>query len=152
MTRECVAKRRARRERLAARVDHARADRRILCEARHEPPADLHELAPAVRVVAFCPGGVLTNLHRSERLRPPEHSLDGLRAPRPTGADVPRITADAAAALLLDAIDLGIDHVLTDGGAHAVRARLGPDLGSDHLPLVTTIRLPEAGRGAVARP
>lgn len=45
-----------------------------------------------------------------------------------------------------------IDHVLTDGGAHAVRARLGPDLGSDHLPLVATIRLPEAGRGAVARP
>ncbi len=35
-----------------------------------------------------------------------------------------------------------IDHVLTGGGASARRARLGPDLGSDHLPLVTTIRLP----------
>ena len=35
-----------------------------------------------------------------------------------------------------------IDHVLTAGGARAVRARLGPDLGSDHVPLVAVIRLP----------
>ncbi|HSE28914.1 MAG TPA: endonuclease/exonuclease/phosphatase family protein [Gemmatimonadales bacterium] len=35
-----------------------------------------------------------------------------------------------------------IDHVLTGGGARARRARLGPDLGSDHLPMVTVIRLP----------
>lgn len=35
-----------------------------------------------------------------------------------------------------------IDHVLTGGGARARRARLGPDLGSDHLPLVTVLRLP----------
>jgi endonuclease/exonuclease/phosphatase (EEP) superfamily protein YafD len=36
-----------------------------------------------------------------------------------------------------------IDHVLTGQGARAVRARLGPDLGSDHLPMVATIRLPD---------
>src|SRR5512134_2795242 len=35
-----------------------------------------------------------------------------------------------------------IDHVLTGGGASARRARIGPDLGSDHLPMVTVIRLP----------
>ena len=35
-----------------------------------------------------------------------------------------------------------IDHVLVTGGAHAVRAGLGPDLGSDHLPVVTAIRMP----------
>jgi endonuclease/exonuclease/phosphatase (EEP) superfamily protein YafD len=35
-----------------------------------------------------------------------------------------------------------IDHVLVAGGVHAVRAGLGPDLGSDHLPVVAAIRLP----------
>ncbi len=35
-----------------------------------------------------------------------------------------------------------IDHVLTGGGASVRRARIGPDLGSDHLPMVTVIRLP----------
>lgn len=35
-----------------------------------------------------------------------------------------------------------IDHVLVAGGAHAVRAGLGPDLGSDHLPVVAAIRMP----------
>jgi endonuclease/exonuclease/phosphatase (EEP) superfamily protein YafD len=35
-----------------------------------------------------------------------------------------------------------IDHVLTGGGASARRARLGPDLGSDHLPMATVIRIP----------
>ncbi len=52
VTRERVAKCGAGRERFAARVDHARADRRILREARHEAPAHLHELAPAVRADA----------------------------------------------------------------------------------------------------
>jgi endonuclease/exonuclease/phosphatase (EEP) superfamily protein YafD len=35
-----------------------------------------------------------------------------------------------------------IDHVLATGGAHAVRAGLGPNLGSDHLPVVAAIRMP----------
>lgn len=43
---------------------------------------------------------------------------------------------------LLKRFKVRIDHVLTGQGAHAVRAGLGPDLGSDHLPMVATIRLP----------
>jgi vancomycin resistance protein VanJ len=40
-----------------------------------------------------------------------------------------------------------IDHILTDGKWLAVRCRLGPDLGSDHLPLVADVRQElEAGR------
>ena len=38
--------------------------------------------------------------------------------------------------------EVRIDHVLTAGGARAVRAGLGPDLGSDHLPVVAAIRMP----------
>lgn len=34
-----------------------------------------------------------------------------------------------------------IDHVLTGPGVRALRAGLGPDLGSDHLPLVATLRI-----------
>lgn len=38
---------------------------------------------------------------------------------------------------------LRIDHLLLAGGAKAVRTWLGPDLGSDHLPVIADIRLPQ---------
>jgi vancomycin resistance protein VanJ len=37
-----------------------------------------------------------------------------------------------------------IDHVLTGRGLYADRARLGPDLGSDHLPLIVDLTLAKA--------
>ena len=37
---------------------------------------------------------------------------------------------------------LRIDHVLTRGGASAIRAWIGPDLGSDHMPLMADAPLP----------
>ncbi|MFW5904585.1 MAG: endonuclease/exonuclease/phosphatase family protein [bacterium] len=41
-----------------------------------------------------------------------------------------------------------IDHVLVDQRWAAVRARLGEDLGSDHLPVIATIRLSDSGRSS----
>ena len=41
---------------------------------------------------------------------------------------------------VLKRFSVRIDHVLTCGGWSAVRAFVGPDLGSDHLPLVVDLK------------
>jgi len=43
-------------------------------------------------------------------------------------------------------IGLRIDHTLIGAGLGIVLSRVGPDIGSDHLPLITDIKRPSAGK------
>ena len=45
-----------------------------------------------------------------------------------------------------------IDHVLTTPDIKTVSIRIGPKLGSDHLPVVAVLRLPSPRERAAARP
>jgi endonuclease/exonuclease/phosphatase (EEP) superfamily protein YafD len=47
---------------------------------------------------------------------------------------------------LAQALSIPIDHVLTSAGIEIVNLRVGPDVGSDHRPLIVDLRVPRPAR------
>lgn len=108
------------------------------------------QLARAADAAAAAPGGrvvLLGDLNltpwspRFGRLRDAGGFADD--AARHRGLDATWISASPV-------VGLALDHVLTGPGMRVACSRLGPDLGSDHLPVIADLTIRGAASGAAA--